>query len=94
MSETLTVGTYARVYIRENGGCYHIDASFWDEIDAAFSDWIERHRDRVLHLKGYDGREIQIAASRISDMSLATPEARARTRDLEAAEKAEAPFTE
>lgn len=82
------------VYTVENGGRYHIETSHWDEIDAAFGQWIERRYDKVLCLTGYNGSDIRMPASRISDFSLCTADSRARMRELEAMEKAESGYVE
>jgi hypothetical protein len=73
---------------------YFVDATHWDEIDAAYGHWIERRIDRVLSLVSRDGGEVRIAVSRVSDFCLSTPEVRARARELDAAEKAESGFQE
>ena len=94
MNGTPDAGSMLRLYVVENGGVYLVDLSHWDEIDAAYGDWIERKRDRILCLSGINGGDIRIAASRISEFCNSTPETRARMRDIEAAEKAESGFAE
>lgn len=91
---TLELGSWVMLFTTQGQSMYFVDAAHWDEIDAAHGHWIERRIDRVLSLVGRDGSDIRIAASRISDFCLSTPEARARGRELEAAEKAESGFAE
>lgn len=92
MSSTVELGSYVAVYVE--GGRYHVDPSHWDELDAAYHHWTERHIDRVLALSCNDGAALLIAASRIAELYLSTPEQRQRSRELAAAEKAEAGFTD
>lgn len=91
---TVAVGSFIQVYIRENGGQYHVDTQHWDEIDAALHQYIERGIDRVLSLTSTCQKEILIPVSRVSDASTSTPESRQRNREIMAALKAEDPFSE
>lgn len=75
-------------------GKYHVERSHWDELDAAYHHWIERRIDRVLSLTLMDGTPLLIAASRIEELTLSTPESRRRSRELAEAEKAEGGFVE
>lgn len=94
VTPTTELGSFVRLYIVENGGAYHVMEDHWDEIDAAYHNWIERKIDRVLSLVGNNGSDILLAASRISEVCRMTPECRQRARELEAAEKAESGFAE
>lgn len=88
---TAALGSWILLYTVQANSMYIVDAAQWDEIDAAYGNWIERRIDRVLCLTGRDGSDIRIAASRVSDFCLSTPEARGKAREYELAEKAEAP---
>lgn len=92
MSDTVEYGSYVCVFVVENAGKYHVDLSHWDELDGAYHHWIERKIDRVLSLTCTDGGPLLLAASRITELCQSTPETRERSRQLEAACKAESGF--
>lgn len=94
MSTTSAAGSFVQVYIRENGGRYHVQPEHWDEFDAAYHHWVERRIDRVLSLTCNDGGPLLVAASRISEIVMSTPENRERDRELVEALKAESGFAE
>jgi hypothetical protein len=87
-------GTYVALFVVENAGKYHVEAVHWDELDAAYHHWIERRIDRVLSLTCTDGGPLLIAASRIAELCMVTPETRQRQRELESAFKAEAGYSD
>jgi hypothetical protein len=92
--DTIELGSFVIVNLVENCGAYHVESSHWDELTAFYANWIERRIDRVIELVATDGAPIVLAASRISEMNLSTPESRARYRAIEAARKMEAGFVE
>lgn len=94
MRETIEAGTYICLFVLDGAGNkYHVDESFWDEIDAAYHNWIERKIDRVLALTCSDGGPVLVAASRISELCLSSPEIRMRGREQSEALKAEGGFS-
>lgn len=94
MSGIAEYGSHICLFVVENAGKYHVEASHWDELDAAYHHWIERRIDRVLSLTCTDGGALLIAASRIAELAMSTPETRARSRELAEACKAEGGFQE
>jgi len=88
------IGTFIAVYVREDGGCYHVHDRQWDEIDAALHNWIERRIDRVLALTTCDGADLLVPASRLAEVTRSTPETRDVSRKRDAAMKAENGFEE
>lgn len=82
------------VIVYTNGGKYYVADDHWSELVAAYHGWMERSHNRVLSLTGRDGAEILLAASIMTDLCRSTPDSRRRSRELEAAEKAEAGFAE
>ena len=94
MSDTIDSGSYAALYLDGESGEFHIQPHHWDEIDAAYHNWVERRIDRVLSLTCDDGRPLLIAASRVGGLAMSTPEYRQRSRELDDARKAEGGFIE
>lgn len=94
MTDAIEVGAYVVVFLVDNSGKYHVEASCWDDLDAAYHHWIERKIDRVCAITCVDGAPLLIAASRIGELCLATPETRAREREIASALKAESGFEE
>lgn len=82
------------VIVYTPGGKYYVADEHWTELVAAYHGWMERSHNRVLSLTGRDGADILVAASIITDLCRSTPESRRLAREFEAAEKAEAGFTE
>lgn len=82
------------VIVYTPGGKYYVANEHWTELVAAYHGWMERSHNRVLSLSGRDGADIVIAASIITDVCRSTPDSRKRSREFEAAEKAESGFTE
>lgn len=71
-----------------DGNTCQVSGDHWDELDAAYHNWYERHIDRVLALTCLTGSDFIVAASRISDILRSTPESRTKNHELEAAQKA------
>lgn len=94
MFDHVHLGSWVVVFLVEQGGCYAVAAQHFDEIDAAYGDWTERRRDRVLALTATNGSDLRIAVSRISEFGTSTPDTRACGRALMAAEKSEAGFAD
>ena len=92
MTDQIDLGSWVMVFLVEGGGCYNVAPDHFDEIDAAYGDWIDRRRDHVLSLVTTSGADLRIAVSRISEFVSCAPETRARGRALNAAEKAEDGF--
>ncbi len=92
-TSNVEIGTFVAVSL-VSSETYWIPERYWDEIDAAFHNFIERRIDKLLSLTTLAGAEILIPVSRIGDVGLSTPETRDRTRALDRAMQAEQGFTE
>lgn len=88
------VGTFLCIYIRYDGGAFHVAESYWDEIDAAFHQYVERNINRVLSLTNTNGADLLLPACQIGAVLRTTPESRERQRKLDAASKIETGFQE
>lgn len=86
---TETLGSFVQLFIRNDGGRYHVAHEHWNEIDAAYTHWTERGIDRVLTLSCTNGSPVLLAVSRIGEMHLSTPESRQLDITLADALKAE-----
>lgn len=73
----MNVGNYVALYL-ENNSYYRIEPEYWNELDAAYGNWVEKKIDKLLCLVELSGEEIRIAASKINDMRLATLAGRAK----------------
>jgi len=95
MSEALDGLSYICLFVLDrDGGKYHVDMQHWDELDAAYGNWIEKKIDRVLTLTCLDGGPLLIAVSRIAELCPSTPEIRQRSREQGEALKAETGFAD
>lgn len=83
-----TLGTFLRAW-EPDGGSVALEARHEQEIDAAFSQWVERGVDRVLRLTLAHGDEYVTKASQIEAFTISTPDGRRRATELEAAAGAE-----
>lgn len=92
--DAIELGAWVSIFVREDGRMHQVKPEQFDEIDAAFGNWIERRIDRLLHLTTLNGGELLIPASRMSEAVRSTPETRELQRRLEAASKAEGGFDE
>jgi len=86
--------SYIAIFLENEDANFRVETHHWDEIDAAYHQYVERRIDRVLTLDSTDGTPLLIAASRIGGVSISSPESRERIRAIEAALKQEAGFAE
>jgi hypothetical protein len=85
------VGNFVEIALGQQGA-YFVPTDYWDEIDAALHQYVERNIDRVLTIKTLAGSDLLLPVSRIGDVVTSTPEARARNREIARAINAEKGF--
>jgi hypothetical protein len=78
------IGTFLRLF-EVDDATVAVLREHEDEVDAAYSHWIERGIDKVLRLTTSHGDEYVTCASRIERFTVSTPEGRRKAIQLEAA---------
>lgn len=94
MTEQLDIGEFVELTLKNEDGAYYVGAGHWDEIDAAYHQFIERRLDKVLSLITLAGGDLLLPISHVSAVSRSTPEVRAKNARIGAAIKSEQGFVD
>jgi len=92
--EPIELGNWVSIFTVENGAYHQVREDQFDEIDAAYGNWVERRIDKLLHLTTVEGGDCLIAASRISEVVRSTPTTRELMRRFAEQSKREEGFNQ